>query len=289
MAGMDITWCSPDRSEALAGTAMQQHPTYARALAGFGRQSIVAEFHEDGARVGRAQIVLRQLGPVRVAWLARGPVWQGAPRRDALGLMHRTAPWRALWATAPDAAAPRGLRISAAPLMAEIDLRPDEATRRAALCGKWRNRLCRAEEAGLRILARPCHLPRDNALLMREVQQRKARGYAGLPAAFTAAWIAADPGGSLVVEARQGGQTLAFMLFLRHGDRATYHSGWTGALGRMVHAHQLILWSATNALAEMGCTALDLGRIDTAPPGLAHFKRGAGARTHSLAALHLSL
>jgi len=286
---MDIHWTTPEASPALPGTAMQQHPTYARALAAFGRSSIVADIFDQGQRAGRAQVALRQIGPLRLAWLVRGPVWLGDAHPQGLKLLQRAAPWPALWAAAPQNAPPRGLRMGPAPQMAEIDLRADEATRRAALHGKWRNRLRRAEEAGLNITICPCRLPRDGALLMREVAQRKARGYAGLPPRFTAAWIAADPSGSLLVEARQGPQTLAFMLFLRHGDRATYHAGWSGARGRALNAHNLILWRACRALAQSGCTGLDLGRVDTAPPGLKRFKTGAGAHITGLCATHLSV
>ncbi len=286
---MDIRWTTPDLSPALPGTPMQQHPSYARALAAFGRESVVAEVFEGSARIARAQIALRQIGPVKLAWLARGPVWAGNKRPHCLTSLKRAAPWRALWITSIDEAMPRGLRVSRTLQMAEIDLRPDAVTRRAALHGKWRNRLCRAEEAGLTLTARPCRLPRDGALLMREVAQRKARGYSGLPPDFTAAWLAAHPSGSLLVEARQGCQTLAFMLFLRHGDRATYHAGWTGALGRALNAHNLTLWLACEMLAKSGTTCVDLGRIDRAEPGLARFKRGAGALIITLPAAHLSV
>ncbi|MBZ8119478.1 GNAT family N-acetyltransferase [Roseovarius sp. LXJ103] len=286
---MDIRWTTPDVSPALPGTPMQQHPTYARSLAAFGRESVVAEIYDRGTRIARAQIALREFGPIRLAWLARGPVWAGAIRANCLTEIKRTAPWRRVWAASTDDNKSRGLRISHPVQMAEIDLRPDATTRRAALHGKWRNRLCHAEGAGLTLIARPCCLPRDGPLLMREVAQRKARGYAGLPPDFTAAWIAADPSGTLLIEARQGGEVLAFMLFLRHADRATYHAGWTGALGRALSAHNLTLWHGCEALAQSGVTGVDLGRMDSAPPGLARFKRGAGADIVTLTATHLSV
>lgn len=286
---MDIRWTTPDASPALPGTPLQQHPSYARALAAFGRNSMVAEIFQHGARIGRAQIALRQIGPVRLAWLARGPVWAGDKRPHCLTSLKRAAPWRALWLTSIDEAMPRGLRVSRPFQIAEIDLRCDAATRRAALHGKWRNRLCRAEEAGLTLTAHPCRLPRDGALLMREVAQRQARGYCGLPPDFTAAWLADDPSGSLLVEARHGRETLAFMLFLRHGDRATYHAGWTGALGRALNAHNLTLWHGCEMLAKSGTTCVDLGRLDRAERGLTRFKRGAGAVNITLPATHLSV
>ncbi|RKF15197.1 GNAT family N-acetyltransferase [Roseovarius spongiae] len=279
---MEIAFRPPDRSAAVSGAAMQQHPHYAAALARLGCESRVAEFREGGARIGRAQIVLRRIGPLRVAWLPRGPVWSAPPPDPAAALraLIRATPLRALWAVAADRPAPaRGLRAARGQCVAELEISADSATRRAALHGKWRNRLTRAENAGLEVVARPLALPRDDALLGREVAQRRTRGYGALPPAFTAAWRAANPGQAQMFEARANGEVIAFVLVLLHAPGATYHVGWTGARGRALNAHNLLIWRASEWLAARGFARLDLGLADAArAPGLARFKTGCGAR-----------
>lgn len=88
---------------------------------------------------------------------------------------------------------------------------------------------------------------------------------------------------------RQGGQIQAGMLFLRHGDWATYHLGWTSEVGRAVFAHGPMLWQAMLSLRSAGVRTLDLGNLDATNPGLADFKTGTGAAVVSLGATALIL
>lgn len=274
------------------GTALQQHPYYAQTLAALGVRGMVANINGAGQHIGRAQIFQQRFGPVLAAWLPRGPVW--APdtphdlRRAALAHLPRAAPWRALWANTPDHGTAPGLRVAAAPLVAELDLTPDSATRRAVQHGKWRNRLRRAEDADLQVDLRPLDLPGDAPLLMHEITQRHARGYAGLPARFTENW---PPGQTLLATAhtRPDAPPVAFMLFLLHAPTASYHMGWSGDQGRAVNAHTLLLWRAADHLAARGFSRLDLGLIDPArTPGLARFKQGCGAKIRRLGATTLT-
>lgn len=274
------------------GTALQQHPFYAQTLTALGVDSLVATIKDGGQPVGRAQLFQRRFGPVRAVWLPRGPVW--APdtppdlRRAALADLPRAAPWRALWANTPEQGRAPGLRVAPAPLVAELDLTGDGAARRAAQSGKWRNRLCRAEGAGLHVALRPLDLRRDAPLLMREQAQRRMRRYAGLPARFTRHWPAAQTL-MATLRTRPDGDVLAFMLFLVHAPTVTYHIGWTGDDGRAVNAHTLLLWRSAQHLACLGLARLDLGICDPArTPGLARFKQGSGARIRRLGATTLS-
>ena len=197
-----------DAPPAWPDTALQQHPLYAQTLNRLGVACTVADITDGGPSIGRAQIFKRRLGPMRVAWLPRGPVW--APdtslnlRRAALKHLPRAAPWRGVWANTPDQGAAPGLRVASAPLVAELDLTFDSATRRAIQHAKWRNRLCRAEFAGLDICLRPLALPRDAPLLMREISQRRSRRYAGLPTSFTEHW---PPGQTLLATAHAAPDT----------------------------------------------------------------------------------
>lgn len=292
---MEINFAPPDPQADLPGTPLQQSSAYAAVLAAFGCETAVADIRGGGALLGRARIHLRRLGPLRLAWLPRGPVWtdHATPqdKRRALSALPRAAPWRALWAISQDAGEPRrGLPVARGCRMAELDLRLDAAARRAAQHGKWRNRLARAEAAGLTVTARPLNLPHDAALLARETAQRRTRGYAALPPAFTEKWAALGPDASLMLTVHAGGPPIAFMVFLLHARTATYHLGWSGDAGRAQNAHNLALWRAGLILATKGYTRLDLGHIDAErAPGLARFKLGTGAAPRDLGATTLRL
>ncbi|MCZ4351486.1 GNAT family N-acetyltransferase [Roseovarius aestuarii] len=290
---MDISFAPLSTgSFAWPDTALQQHPFYAQTLARFGTDSIAAQFSVAGQPVGHAQIFRRRLGPIPVAWVPRGPVWtpDTSPelRRESLKRLPRAARWRALWAHIPDSGTAPGLCVAPGPLMAELDLTRDSTTRRAAQHGKWRNRLCRAESADLHINLRRLKLAQDAPLLMREIAQRRARRYCGLPARFTENWPR-DQTLIATAHVRPDSPVIAFMLFLLHAPTASYHIGWSGPEGRALNAHTLLLWRACEHLAALGFARLDLGLCDPSrTPGLARFKSGSGAHIRRIGATTLS-
>ncbi|MFX0540115.1 GNAT family N-acetyltransferase [Roseovarius sp. S4756] len=292
---LQIDFVDPSCGCDLPGTPLQQSGIYASVLREFGCASMLAQMRGDGTLLGRARIYLRRAGPLRLAWLPRGPVWDPAASRDQraelVTALPRAAPWRALWASSADTSGPRlGVPVSKGVQMAQLDLRPDEASRRAALDGKWRNRLKRAEAAGLRVIARPLDMACDAPFLQNEEAQRRARRYAALPPDFTSKWATLAPRDSLMLIAEDAGAPIAFMLMLLHSDMATYHIGWTGACGRALNAHTLLLWRASCLLAQSGYSALDLGRTDAAQtPGIARFKLGTGAAGRELGPTRLRL
>ena len=174
--------------------------------------------------------------------------------------------------------------------MAELDLAPCATARRAAQHGKWRNRLKRAEASDLNVTARPLLLPQDAPLLAQETAQRRRRGYAALPHAFTEKWTKLAPDSTLLLTARENGTPVGFMLMLLHAPVATYHIGWSGPRGRALNVHNLLLWRASQDLAARGYTRLDLGRTDTArTPGIARFKMGTGAAPRAVGPTTLCL
>ena len=123
------------------------------------------------------------------------------------------------------------------------------------------------------MLHRP--LTPDHPLLALEAAQARERRYQNWPPALTSAFARAAPDQTHLFTALLRGHTVAQMLFLTHGNRATYHIGHTGADGRRLHAHNLLMWQAMNALAARGITSLDLGI--TATPAIDRFKRRTGA------------
>lgn len=176
----------------------------------------------------------------------------------------------------PETAAPmpRAINVAAPRALFTIDLTPPRDTRRAALHQNWRHQLGQAEASPLRILHRP--LTSDHPLLALDAQQSRTRRYQNWPTALTSAFASIAPDQTHLFTALLRGHPVAHMLMLTHGSRATYHIGHTTDQGRALHAHNLILWEAMNALTVQGITTLDLGPETT--PEIDRFKRRAGAK-----------
>ena len=242
---------------------------------------------------GQAQLVLRgSRAWGHVALMPGGPRWRRATsacdRRDALSEMGRNLRQQRIVAliTNSTAADEEELLLAAGhvPVLtggfeARLDLTVPKAERRARLRSKWRNRLTRAETAGLRIDRTQFVPARDRWLLDAETAQRRSRGYRGLPLTFVEAAAATAPRNVRLFTASHKGKRVAAMLFLIHQGAATYHIGHTTRTGRDLAAHNLLLWTASNWLADMGVERLDLGPVETERgAGLARFKLGTGAK-----------
>lgn len=254
--------------------ALPQHPLFAAALTRIGGAAGVVDTAD-----GLVVLVRRRIGPLRLAAALRAPPLSAAALRGLRA--------RGLRLCEPDAVAPMraaGFRQVMTPAhVAELPLAGDAAARRARMAGKWRNRLHRAEAAGLRLREMPFDGPAAAWLIAQEDAQRRARGYRALPARLALAWAATAPSAARLFVAERDGARIAAMLFLIHGRAATYQLGWTGPLGRASSAHHLLLASAADRLADRGIARIDLGTVDTdAAPGLARFKLGAGADLRAL-------
>lgn len=157
----------------------------------------------------------------------------------------------------------------------------DRATMRAAMHPKWRNRLARAENAGLRVTRHA--LSHTHWLLEAEATQMRTKRYRGLPPALWSSFARVNPGKAIVFEARHRGRPIGAALILRHGQMATWQIGHSNEEGRRLNAMNRLLWEAMGWLADQGHTLLDLGTINQQDaPGLAHFKLGTGAQAHRL-------
>ena len=89
------------------------------------------------------------------------------------------------------------------------------------------------------------------------MQQRKQRRFQGLPTDFVPAYIEAAPSreqGFAVSYAQSRKETQAAMLFLIHGDTASYHIGWSNDAGRKANAHNLLMWRGIEYLRRIGVT-----------------------------------
>lgn len=291
---MEIVWNCVTESDWQAvlpdhAGALQQSWHFGAAVAALGRQVQRAEFVVGGQTVALAQVVSRGAGPLRLAYLPRGPIWLDAPsidlQRRALRLIRKTFP---LLICVPEQDTPDVLPLVTRGHMAELQLIPDKSAMRGTMRGKWRNRLVRAEAAGLSIAHKTPDASELGWMSAQDAMQQRARGYRALPPAFLRVW--AGCGGMQLYTARYEGQIVAAMLFLTHAPGATYQIGWSGALGRQTSAHHLLLWQAMQDLAASGLRRLDLGTLDTVTaPGLARFKLGAGAQPRALGASGLCM
>ncbi len=276
--------------------ALQQGWAYGAAVEGQGHGVRRAVLRDGGHCLALAQMVRRRLPlGLGLALLLRGPAWlepgvDGEREAAALAGLRASLP-RSFLIWQPDDA--RGLdrragwrRIWTGPSTAWLDLRLPEATLRARLDARWRNRLAGAEAAPLTVVEAG-RGPALDWLVAADERQRRARGYRGPSAAFLRALARSGP--SLVLVARHEGVCVAGILLPRHGRSATYHVGVTTETGRRLRAHQRLLWEGIRRLRQDGCTGLDLGGIDTVTrPGIARFKLALGGRTETLAGSYLA-
>jgi hypothetical protein len=168
-----------------------------------------------------------------------------------------------------------------------LDLKQSLPSLKAGLEGKWRNRLNKAlATEKIRFHVQPS-LKRCEWLLGKEMDQREAKKFHGLPTNFVQAYIAAAavPRQTFVVAyAELGKNTVAGMLFLMHGRVASYHMGWADEEGRQLSAHNALLWESVIYLQNLGIEVLDLGGVNTHDlPGISRFKLGTGGRAITLA------
>lgn len=321
---MRATWNGLERDAWMrlhrtAAAALQQDWAYGDAMGALGTECLRAWVHEGGEGgepVAAAQFLVRRIGGLLpVALCSHGPVWAPGttPERQAVALqaIRASAPlrWpRALLCT-PDAPLAdctgfaRLRRVMTGHSTVRIDLALEPDALRAAMHGKWRNRLAAAERSALKVERVGAKPAQYRWLLDHELAQRRRRGYIALPDGFVEAWQAAVGGGGaragrpaadrgepvLTLRADLGRDAAAGMMFLVHGEAATYQIGWVGEAGRELGAHNLLLWHAMLELRGRGVRTLDLGGVDTARgAGLARFKLGTGGEVVTLAGSYLA-
>lgn len=245
---------------------------------------------------GETPVALWQATQKRVAKVAgltlgmRGPVWLSELNDDEKStilrqLKHDTKGFTLLMPEEANAFKPQKLRrVMTGYSAVVIDLTQDEDTLLAAQDGKWRNRLRAAQKTDLRIDAMGLKPENYGWLIEEEYEQRQRIGYVALsPLAVPIYQQCAGKKSVLGLQAWQGNERVAGMLFMKHGNSATYHIGWSNDAGKKANAHNLLLWDAITLLKEEGLCWLDLGRVSTTDgEGLTRFKLGSGGKLLTL-------
>ncbi len=281
-----------------AFSAYQQSFAYGDALAGLGMRILRASLYDHKTQIGVAQVQIRKvLGLITVAHIMRGPVWSvdgvsDAQKCASIEAMRASLPVKGLHAFIifPEGTRDAGLkaagykRIMGGYHTVYLDLTADEDVLHKGLHGKWRNRLKASEKAEMTITPMSKRPEKYAWLLEKEGDQQKTLRYQSQDAAITQRYQSTLGKGSvLAFEAKVGVERIGAMLFLRHGDDATYHIGWASDQGKEVNVHNRLLWHAIKALKKAGVRTLDLGGVNTDyNPGIARFKIGTGGKVLSL-------
>ncbi len=284
-----------DEAHVALGGALQQDWAYGTSLKALGIECHRASVIGDCETVALAQFICRRyVGLIGFALCTRGPLWlKPVPPEQRARIyreLKRTLPMRrprfALFSpdlNDPADASVRGLvRVMTGYSTVMVDLTQSPEQLRAAMEGRWRNRLVAAEKASLNIVRTGANPAQYRWLLEEEQAQRASKGFYGLPLSFVESYIHARAQTTktmLVLRAEHKKDRVAAMLFLIHGSAATYHVGWSNDTGRDTNAHNLLLWRAFAELRERGVRTLDLGGINTRSlAGISRFKIGSGGQ-----------
>jgi lipid II:glycine glycyltransferase (peptidoglycan interpeptide bridge formation enzyme) len=263
-----------DRLTNHAHAPLQQRWLYGAAAERLGRKVRRLAVYDDDRCVAVMQTVSRKIVGVEMTLASRGPLFlTDCKRKQALRDMKRALPVPSITVITPSEKL-RILPLSRRLTFCEIDLTPPIENLRKTLHPKWRNALKKVEQTRLKVAKVTATSSAIMPLLQAEKDRQAKAIYRALPPEFTLVLQEVAPR-SLRLFTTSNAQ----MLFIKHGNSATYHIGNTGPEGRVQNAHNLILWQAMIALKKEGVTRLDLGSIDQKyAPDLARFKLRTGAR-----------
>ena len=302
---MKVEWGTQDMNawDAAHGQAagpLQQDWAYGSTMLVSGGTVIRAAIQAEGKTVGLAQCVVRRFGNFGgVALCTRGPLWlsplNGKDKAHAYRSLRQSLPVKGLRFLFVTPNEPSSEDVGLSPLKrvmtgystALLDLTPSMADLRAGLEKRFRHRVGGAEKSDLTVHRVGTNVGQYRWLMDAEQQQRDNRSLQGMPLHFVDAYIASrkQPGHNvLTLRADIGRDRVAGMMFLLHGQAATYQIGWTSDAGRDAHAHNLLLFKGMEALKERGIRSLDMGGINTGrSAGIARFKISTGAKVLTLA------
>jgi len=298
---MKVTWdaldgATWDAHHARVGAALQQDWAYGACMKTLGVHVLRGCVTRDGAPVALAQFIVRYFGGqiASMALCSLGPVWlaplTAKEKELAYQALKKTIPLNklrvVLFTPAEEANTDLGLspwrRVMTGQSTVMLDITKPLPDLRAGLDKRWRHRLGGAENSELTVHRVGTNPGQYRWLLDADMQQREQRGLLGLPLQFFDLYAQSRQQPSknlLTMRADLGRDRVAGMLFLIHGEAATYQVGWTSDVGRDQHAHNLILWQGIQELQARGVRWLDLGGVNTIrSAGIARFKMSTGGK-----------
>jgi hypothetical protein len=233
----------------------------------------------------------------------RGPVWSVAlspqEEADVYRALKKSLPLTGIRFMAITPEGPYGQahglssmrRIMSGMSTVMLDITPSLEDLRSQLDRRWRHRLVGGEGSDMTIHRVGTNAGQYRWLLDAEMKQRTDKKLDGLPVQFFDLYVDSrkQPAKNiLTLRADLGRDRIAAMMFLIHGEAATYQVGWTSDKGRDMHAHNLILWRGIEALKERGIRMLDLGGVNTIrSAGIARFKMSTGGQVLTLAGTYI--
>jgi Acetyltransferase (GNAT) domain len=272
-----------DAHHAAAAGPLQQDWAYGACMKTLGVGVLRALVEQDGAPVALAQFIVRRFagGVANMALCSLGPVWlqplSGADKARVYKALKQTIPLKNLRVVAftpleaqgPELGLSRWRRVMTGHSTVMLDLTLSMEALRAQLDKRWRHRLGGAENSELTVHRVGTNAGQYRWLLDAEMHFFDLYVPSRQQPAKTILTLRADVGRDRV----------AGMMFLIHGEAATYQVGWTSDAGRDLHAHNLILWKGIEALRERGVRKLDLGGVNTTrSAGIARFKMSTGGQ-----------
>ena len=302
---MKVEWRSTDvdvwdQAHAAAAGPLQQDWAYGSTMVSLGARVLRARVEADGVVVAQAQFIVRQYSKfLSFALCTRGPMWL-----QPLAAHDKAQVYRRLRQSLPlgglrfmvvtpdetlseDLGLPRFRRVMTGYSTVLLDISQPLDVLRANLDSRWRQPLSHAESAGLNVQRMGTNPGQYRWLLDAEMQQRAERNIDGMPLVWFERYAESrkQPSRNLLsLRADMARDRLAGMMFLIHGQAATYQVGWTTQAGRETNAHHLMLWRGIEALQERGVRLLDLGGINTQrSAGVARFKMATGGTVKQLA------
>ncbi len=306
---IQVTWNQTERevwdaAHAHAAAPLQQDWAYGACMKALGVEVLRASVMVNDQPVALAQFLVRKwLGVLSVVLCGRGPIWltdvSGTDKAQAYAAIKRSLPIKGLRivlitpeeAPSPDLGLSPWRRVMTGYSTVMLDISPTMAELRAQLDKRWRHRLSGAENAALTIHRVGTQPGQYRWLLDADMKQREERNLEGLPIAFFDLYAKARhvPAKTiLTLRADVGRDRVAGMLFLIHGEAATYQLGWTNEQGRDLHAHNRILWEAIAELKSRGVRWLDMGGVNTQrSAGVARFKIKTGGRVTTFAGTYI--
>lgn len=306
---MQVVWNPSDRdmwdsAHAQAGASLQQDWAYGSCMKAMGVDVLRAIVTSNDQPVALAQFIVRKwLGVFNMALCGRGPIWlehlTGVEKAQAYAAIKHSLPLKGLRLVliSPEEEQTKELGLSVwrrvmtgySTVLLDISL-PLE-TLRAQLESRWRSNLASAEQSELTVHRVGTNPGQYHWLLDADMKQRAQRNLEGLPFEFFDLYAKARhvPAKTLLtLRADLGRDRVAGMLFLIHGEAATYQVGWANDQGRDLHAHNLVLWEAIQELKARGVRWLDMGGVNTQrSAGVARFKIRTGGRVVTFAGTYI--